>query len=419
LSLAAQTNASSAVRSEIFEALRRIGGETTLAALKPLTLRVEPLEIRRPAILTLAAIDVTNAAGPAISLLMDSTNQDSALSTWRSLLGTAGIGPVIAGAIPHTGFPEYLGKAGLRAVREGGNADPELVLALTRASGLEGRSTELTKKEMARLLDAVTKNGDAARGERIFRRAQQNCLSCHAIGGVGGNVGPDLTSIGASAQQDYLVDSVLYPNKDIKEGFQAFLIDTKDGEATAGIPVRENDQELVLRTAADQDVSIPRDQIVSRKPGGSLMPSGLTDNLNHQEQLDLFRFLSELGKPGPFDAARGDVARLWKIAPEGSNSWHKAYSLVDGRLLRADLENAAGVSDGVILAAARFRTVKGGPIHFNVSPPDGVALVIDGKESSAATALNAGEHTIALRMRADKLPEFIKLQSEDGTFLVK
>jgi putative heme-binding domain-containing protein len=419
LSLAAQTNASSAVRSEIFEALRRIGGETTLAALKPLTLRVEPLEIRRPAILTLAAIDVTNAAGPAISLLMDSTNQDSALSTWRSLLGTAGIGPVIAGAIPHTGFPEYLGKAGLRAVREGGNADPELVLALTRASGLEGRSTELTKKEMARLLDAVTKKGDAARGERIFRRAQQNCLSCHAIGGVGGNVGPDLTSIGASAQQDYLVDSVLYPNKDIKEGFQAFLIDTKDGEATAGIPVRENDQELVLRTAADQDVSIPRDQIVSRKPGGSLMPSGLTDNLNHQEQLDLFRFLSELGKPGPFDAARGDVARLWKIAPEGSNSWHKAYSLVDGRLLRADLENAAGVSDGVILAAARFRTVKGGPIHFNVSPPDGVALVIDGKESSAATALNAGEHTIALRMRADKLPEFIKLQSEDGTFLVK
>jgi putative heme-binding domain-containing protein len=367
----------------------------------------------------LAAIDVTNAGAPAISFLMDSTNRDSALSAWRSLLGIANIGPVLASAIPRAGFPEMLGAAGISAVRGSGAAEPELVLALTRSAGLQGRETELTKLEMTRLVEAVAKHGDPARGERIFRRPQQNCLSCHAIGGVGGHVGPDLTSVGASAQPDYLIDSVLYPNKDIKEGFQAFLIDTKDGDAVSGIPIRENDQELVLHTAADQEVSIARNQIVSRKPGGSLMPSGLADNLNHQEQLDLFRFLSELGKPGPFDASRGDVARLWKVAPEGTNSWHKAYSLVDGRLLREDLANAAGVSNGVILAAARFRTVKSGPVHFNVSPGGDAALVIDGKENSAATELDAGEHTIALRLQADKLPEFIKLQSDDGTFLVQ
>ncbi|HEY3915547.1 MAG TPA: PVC-type heme-binding CxxCH protein [Verrucomicrobiae bacterium] len=417
-SLAAKTNTPPGVSRAVFEALRRIGGKETVAALEPLTLKTEPIKIRRPAILALAALDVTNAAGPAISLLEESTSQELAFTTWRSLLNIAGIGPVLAAAIPRNGFSEDLGKAGLRAVREGGDADPELILALTRAAGLQGHDTELTRKEMTRLVDAVAKNGDPARGERIFRSSQQNCISCHAIGGVGGHVGPDLTSIGASAQPDYLIDSVLYPNKDIKEGFQAFLIDTKDGEATAGIPVRENDQELVLRTAADQEVTIPRTQIVSRKAGGSLMPSGLTDNLNHQEQMDLFRFLTELGKPGAFDASRSDVARFWIVGPAISNDWHKAYSLVDGRLLRGALESAAGVSNGDILAAARFRTVKNGPVHFNVSATEGAILVIDGKQTSNTTNLDAGEHTIAIRVTAGKLPEFIKLQSDDGTFLV-
>jgi putative heme-binding domain-containing protein len=407
------------MRAAVFDSLRQIGGTETVAALEPLTRQDEPMTIRRPAILALAALDGTKAVAPAISLLMDSTNQENALATWRSLLGIAGAGPALAAAIPRAGFPEVLGKAGLRAVREDGRTEPELVLALTRAAGLQGGETELTKMEMIRLAEAVANQGDPARGERIFRRPQQSCISCHAIGGVGGHVGPDLTSIGASAQTDYLIESVLYPNKDIKEGFQAFLIDTKDGEAEAGIPVRENDRELVIRTAADQEVSIPRSQIISRKPAGSLMPSGLTDNLTHQEQLDLFRFLSELGKPGPFDASRGDVARLWKVAPEGAGNWRKAISLVDGRLLREDLQNAAGVSNGVILAAARFRTVKAGPVHFNLTAPSGVGMLIDGKDSAAAVELDAGAHTIALRLRAGGMPDFIRLQSDDGTFLAQ
>ena len=33
------------------------------------------------------------------------------------------------------------------------------------------------------------------------------------------------------------------------------------------------------------------------------MPAGLVDILTETERLDLFRFLAELGKPGPFDAS--------------------------------------------------------------------------------------------------------------------
>src|SRR5207244_2108743 len=134
---------------------------------------------------------------------------------------------------------------------------------------------------------------DAVRGEKIFRRAQVSCASCHAIGGVGGKVGPDLTSIGASSPLDYLIESVFYPNAKIKDGYHSYLIETDDDTDVSGILVRENNDELVLRNASNNEISIPKNKIKKKTQGGSLMPSGLLDALNHQEKLDLFRFLAE------------------------------------------------------------------------------------------------------------------------------
>jgi len=311
--LPAAPGVKASVRTAALDSLRKIGGADVLAALKPWTQHGEPMELRQPAMLALAALDMPHAGPAAISLLMDLTNQQREVTVWRSLLGNAGAAGVLAAALPKKGFPPALAKAGVRAVHEGGS-EPELVLALTRAAGLQGGEVELSKTEIAKLADSALAQGDAARGERIFRTQQQSCATCHAIGGVGGHVGPDLTSIGASAQPDYLIESVYYPNKQIKDGFQSCLVETREGEEMAGIFVSENDRELVLRTAADQVVTITKSQIVSRKVGASLMPSGLTDNLTMPQQLDLFRFLTSLGKPGPFDASSGNVARFWKVA---------------------------------------------------------------------------------------------------------
>ena len=54
-------------------------------------------------------------------------------------------------------------------------------------------------------------------------------------GGAGGKIGPDLTSIGASAPPDYLVESLLYPNAKIKEGYHSVLIATKDGKVDVAV----------------------------------------------------------------------------------------------------------------------------------------------------------------------------------------
>jgi len=330
----------------------------------------------------------------------------------------------------------------LRAARESGRNDPTLILALATAARLEAEEQNLTTAELQQMAQHVLNEGDPAKGEAIFRRAELGCVTCHAIGGVGGKVGPDLTSIGASAPVDYLIESVLYPNRKIKEGYHSVVVETKDNEELTGILVRETDQQLVLRDASNREVEAPKKNIQKQTVGGSLMPSGLLANLSQAEQYHLYRFLAELGKPGPYDASKGNVARLWHLFPETIDTaqfgderilrtaladprWTAAFTLVDGRLPKRQLvETIQPVSSrdpSAIYAATRFDSPKAGLFKLHLTGGPSTAAWIDGKtvpaDNDIQTDLPAGKHTLVLKFATKNLPEQIRLETTDGTFL--
>src|SRR5436309_3794966 len=356
VSLAGAVDTPPALRQIAFDSLREIGGPGAIAGLLPLCSAEAPLEIRQKAVLALAALDLRQAAPLAAAILAATPDEGNALELWRSLLNVKGAAGSLARALPASGFPAPSAKAGLRVTREGGRNEPELVLALTRSAGLEDAELTLTAAEIQRIGTSVATQGDAARGEKVFSRPELGCVTCHAIGGVGGKVGPDLTSIGASAPVDYLVESLFYPNRKIKEGYHAVVLETEDGQELSGILVRENNEQLVIRDVSNREVALAKNSVKNRTMGGSLMPSGLIDNLGSQERIDLFRFLSELGKPGPYDASSGGVARSWRVLPAFHTSeqfgldkiisgdlnggdWQTVYSLVDGRLMPEDIQS--------------------------------------------------------------------------------
>ena len=97
--------------------------------------------------------------------------------------------------------------------------------------------------------------GDPARGETVFRGTLTNCVSCHAIGGAGGKVGPDLSAVGTGLPMDMVIESVLWPNRQVKEGFMttAVITETPPSEATnGGFALRETEDPggAVKRTSA-------------------------------------------------------------------------------------------------------------------------------------------------------------------------
>ena len=132
------------------------------------------------------------------------------------------------------------------------------------------------------------------------------------IGGVGGAVGPELTSIGAQAPADYLLEALLNPAAKVKEGYNAKLVRTEDDEVLAGIPIRESDDQVVLRLADNREVTIDKSNIADIKESRSLMPDGLLDTLTEREAIDLVRFIMELGKIDGTMLVKNDGAiRAW------------------------------------------------------------------------------------------------------------
>jgi putative heme-binding domain-containing protein len=130
--------------------------------------------------------------------------------------------------------------------------------------------------------------GNPYAGETLF---MDRCAGCHKLFFKGGRIGPDLTSY----QRDNLgtlLTSIVDPNAEIREGFEYYLIETRDGRSVSGFVVERDTQITVVRGFEGEDILLRTEDIQKFQPmERSLMPEGLLDDLNDQELRDLFAYL--------------------------------------------------------------------------------------------------------------------------------
>ena len=137
--------------------------------------------------------------------------------------------------------------------------------------------------------------GAAAAGERIFReRADVSCLRCHAVGGEGGNAGPDLAGIGSRQQRDYILESIVAPNKVISPGFETVTVRLRDGTIHAGLVKADDEKRLQLDVPDKGIVTLDKARIRQRKGGQSAMPDNIAQTLTKQDVRNLVEYLSTL-----------------------------------------------------------------------------------------------------------------------------
>ncbi len=413
------------LRQAAFDGLAGLGGKASRAAFESLSGPGEAPSLRRKAVIALAALDLDTAAARAADVLASAGAGSDAAEVFVAFLERKNGPAVLAKALAGKKLPPDVAKVGLRTVRGQGRDDSALVAALTKAGNLGTGLRPLSAAEMKAMVEDVAKHGDPARGEKLFRRADMVCLKCHAIGGAGGQVGPDLVSIGASAQVDYLIESLLLPSKAIKENYNSLVVETKQGKVFTGIKARETPRELVLRNAEDQEVVIPTNQIDSRENSKkSLMPEGLADALTHSELVDLIRFLSELGKVGPYSVSQARLVRRWQVleptkeaygllartshASAAGNdpalAWPPAYSTVAGDLPAEAMplfKMGTGAEKQVVLASfvrCQLEATTGGKAKLLLNSAKGVKGWLDGEPVEARAEmmldLAAGTHTL-------------------------
>jgi quinoprotein glucose dehydrogenase len=97
---------------------------------------------------------------------------------------------------------------------------------------------------------AVKNSGDSVRDKTLFfDAAGVACGKCHRVAGEGGDIGPDLSGAGSQFSREQLAESVLYPSRAVREGYNQVTVETKDGDEVSGLVRTESNEELVLRTA--------------------------------------------------------------------------------------------------------------------------------------------------------------------------
>jgi len=145
------------------------------------------------------------------------------------------------------------------------------------------------------LARSAAREGRPAEGAKLFTAGQGACIACHRVGETGGQVGPNLSRIGAIRTERELVESILFPGNTIARDYELHDVETSDGQHHLGLIRSREAAGLVLIDAAGQPKTLPHPSIVAEKEvATSLMPAGLDAAFKPQELLDLVAWLRSL-----------------------------------------------------------------------------------------------------------------------------
>lgn len=166
---------------------------------------------------------------------------------------------------------------------------------------------QLQQAPLSRLVREAHQRGNPRRGALIFYKSVAACVKCHASGADATPLGPDLTRVDKTASDEYLIESILFPSRKIKQGFETVNLVTVEGKLISGLIVEKRADALVLRDAANlgQEIVVPNSEIDEQTTGRqSMMPAGLVGTLNDQAEFyDLVSYLFEIARGGPQRAA--------------------------------------------------------------------------------------------------------------------
>lgn len=262
---------------------------------------------------------------------------------------------------------------------------------------------KFSEAELAALIKEVQQTGNASRGETVYRRNDLNCIKCHAIGGSGGIVGPDLISLGASSPIDYIIESLVNPNAKIKEGYHTTTILTDDGRLFSGKLISQSNAQLTLRDAENKELVFSDEEVEEQKISNqSLMPTDAVATLDRIDFLDLVSFLSELGKEGPYRVSPEAWVRRW-ITSENQI----VYSRVDGFLPMADVKGNT--------VTLEFEVMQAGTIGFGLENGTGLRITLDGQKDNLQAKriikdLKPGKHALHLQLNGKKTREPLRIR---------
>jgi putative heme-binding domain-containing protein len=154
-------------------------------------------------------------------------------------------------------------------------------------------------EELAGAVAQLGQHRSYTNGKQLFTIA--NCASCHKLGGVGVEIGQDLSKLDPQYTPLDVLKHILEPSAKVEDKYASYIFETDDGRTLTGLILEETAEEVkiienpLLKT---EPVLLKKSEIAGRKKSPtSLMPKGLLDKLTREEILDLLAYILAKGDP--------------------------------------------------------------------------------------------------------------------------
>ena len=193
--------------------------------------------------------------------------------------------------------------------------------------------------------------------------------------------------------------------------------------------IDSDDNRVLIRDSQGNTVTIPTADIDDEAEGKSLMPQGLTKFLTHEEVLDLAKFISELGKPGPYGLRPVPSIQRWRVmvnAPaeltadvphlehirelvlsSQPEQWTSAYAMFSGKLPLAELRQEKKPT--TLILQGEVKVNEAGPVAFDISSTEKYQVWLDDQASESKSHIEAnlqpGIHKITIRIEVSDKDE--------------
>jgi putative heme-binding domain-containing protein len=160
----------------------------------------------------------------------------------------------------------------------------------------EGKEAQAGPRRIAEL-----EGGSWGRGRRIFLSEAAGCSKCHAVGGGGTGIGPDLGNLVhrdlASVTRD-----IRHPSFAINPDFTTHVVHLDDGRVLTGI-LQTREGRLWLGDGEGKWTELDRNAVDLLEPAPvSIMPEGILDKLPADQSRDLLTYLLTPAPSMPLDS---------------------------------------------------------------------------------------------------------------------
>ena len=296
--LAQAKNSSDGLRLAAIHAVGSLDGPNAKNILVRIAAENEPT-YHVSAMVAMIRLDSTQAANMAAGLMLRSTEVSDISTLLSSFVSLRGGGRLLAKALSDVKFDRDQGEW-LRSVWiSSGLVHEDLANIFDELAGVSAIGMKFTDRLVDQLV-VQGQRGNLLRGKELFHSARLGCAACHKVVHEGARIGPEISAIGSSVPLERIVTEVLWPTRQVKEGYSLTRVTLQGGRVLQGYQEQARSSDIVLLSdfTTGKREGFSRREVARIESLGSLMPP-TAQTLDRKELANLFAYLFQLD--GSFD----------------------------------------------------------------------------------------------------------------------